>query len=129
MSIIYSAIYILFLASTISATIAPPHIYSAVIHNAQNSPIQCHIVWLKGADDKSQSDLFTIERSEKFFTGEKSIDMGSWQGRAVIDEIHCGDLALKAPFDGVNSPKQNWEFVVHPDEIKSGQSNARVHHY
>jgi hypothetical protein len=129
MSIINSAICILFLASTISALVAPPDVYSAVIHNNQNSPIECNIIWSKPSGHTLQSGLFTIETKQNFHTDEKTIDMGTWQAHAIIKEIHCGNLVLKAPFEGVESPKTNWEFVVHPDKIVSGRSNLKNLHF
>lgn len=45
--------------------------------------------------------------------------MGTWDARAVIDAIQCGDLKLNAPFKGVQEPSVNWKFVVQPDRIRS----------
>jgi hypothetical protein len=119
---IKSAICILYFVSTISALSAPPDVYSAVIHNAQDSPIECNIIWSKPSDDTLQSGLFTIEQKQNYYTDEKTIDMGTWQAHAIIKEIHCGDLVLTAPFEGVESPKTNWEFTVYSDKIVSDGS-------
>jgi hypothetical protein len=129
MSIIYSVICILFLSSTISALVAPPVVYSATIYNAQNSPIQCNIIWSKSSGDTVQSDLFTIEKNNNYFINEKTTNMGTWHAHAVIQEIHCGNLVLTAPFAGVKSPKKDWAFTVYPNEIVSGQSSSSVENY
>jgi hypothetical protein len=123
MSIIYFSICTLFLVSTISALRAPPVIYSAVIQNAQNTPIQCNIKWLKPEKDSLESQLFTVEKYKDVLTNEKLIDMGTWKARATIEEIRCGKLVLTAPFEGVTSPTINWHFVVEHDKIKSVGSN------
>jgi len=131
MSIIYSAISILFFASTISASIrivAPRDVYSAVIHNKQNSPIQCNIIW-SPSSSIFQNSFFTIEQNKNHFISEQQIDMGTWKARASIVEIDCGDLSLKAPFDGVNSPKTNWDFFVYPNEIVSGSTSSNIQNY
>ena len=123
MSIIYFAICTLFLVSTALAIRAPPVVYSAVIHNAQNSPVQCHIKWAKPESDSLESQLVTVEKNKDVFTDEKLIDMGTWKARAIIEEIRCGELVLTAPFDGVTSPSTNWQFIVESDKIKSVKSN------
>jgi len=132
MAIIYSAICILFFASTISASIrtaAPRDVYSAVIHNKQNSPIQCNIIWSPPSGPTLQSGLLTIAQNQNHLIGERQISMGTWKARAVIIEIDCGDLTLKAPFNGVNSPKTNWDFFVYSDEIVSGSTSSNVQNY
>lgn len=132
MSIIYSIVCIFFFASTISATVqrpAPPVVYSAVIHNEQNAPIQCHVVWSEASGGLQKSQLFTVEKLHKYIVDEKLESMGSWEARSVIEEIHCGTLVLKAPFDGVKSPKLAWNFFVQTDKIVSGRSNSRVENY
>jgi len=132
MSIIYSSIFILFLSikiSTSTSLVAPPDVYSAIIHNKQNSPISCNIAWSVPQGDAVESGLITIEKYQKYDTDEKIIPMGSWQARGIIKEIHCGDLVLQAPFDGVSSPKTNWDFYVYPNEIVSGRSHSHTHNY
>jgi hypothetical protein len=115
-------ICIVYIASTISALSAPPDVYSAVIYNTQDSPIECNIIWSKPEGLTLQSGLFTIENKQHFHAIEKTIDMGTWEARAVIEQIQCGDLVLKAPFEGVHSPKTDWKFTVHSDKIVSGES-------
>jgi hypothetical protein len=49
--------------------------------------------------------------------------MGTWKAHGTIEEIRCGKLVLTAPFDGVTSPKKNWQFIVESDKIKSVKPN------
>jgi hypothetical protein len=130
MSTIYFAICALFLSSTVSGLRAPPVVYSAVIHNEQNTPVQCNIVWSKPSGHTLQSGLFTVEQKQYYLANEQKISMGTWEARATIQEIHCGNLVLTAPFDKVNSPKTNWEFLIQSDKIISvGPSSQAVHPY
>ncbi|CAF2722895.1 unnamed protein product [Rotaria sp. Silwood2] len=119
MSMIYFTIWTLFLASTISASLAPRVVYSAVIYNAQNASIQCSVVWSQPSGSTLESGLFAVEKCDYYVVEEKTVDMGTWEAYAIIEEIHCGNLVLTAPFDNVTSPVKNWEFHVQPDEIVS----------
>ncbi|CAF2951682.1 unnamed protein product [Rotaria sp. Silwood2] len=124
MSMIYFTIWTLFIASTISTLPAPRVVYSAVIYNAQNSSIQCSVVWSQPSGSTLESALFAIEKYDYYVVEEKTVDMGTWIAYEIIEEIHCGNLVLTAPFDNVTSPVKNWEFHVQPDEIVSfGQSS------
>ncbi|CAF4059095.1 unnamed protein product [Rotaria sp. Silwood1] len=116
---IYFTIWALFLASIISASSAPPVVYSAVIYNAQNSSIQCSVVWSQPSGSTLESDLFTIEKYDYYVVEEKTVDMGTWKAYETIEEVHCEDLVLTAPFNNVTSPLKNWEFHVHSNEIVS----------
>ncbi|UJR10220.1 hypothetical protein I4U23_014433 [Adineta vaga] len=119
MSMIYFVLCALICATTISATLAPRDVYSAVIQNAQDKPIQCSILWSKPSGEGLESALFTVEHKQHYLASEKKMNMGTWEAHAAIQEIHCGNLILKAPFDKVTSPVQNWEFIVQQDKIVS----------
>ena len=116
---IFFIILNLILVATISAIPSPPAVYSAIIYNKQNSPVQCHIIWSQPSGDRLQSGLFTIETLNYHVVKEQTIEMGTWKALAIIKEIRCGSLALIAPFDKVKSPQKNWMFLVQADEIVS----------
>jgi hypothetical protein len=124
MSTIYSTFYILFLLSTISAVTSPLIIYSAIIYNKQGSTIQCNVIWLVPSGALLQSDTFSIEENNSYIVHEQIIDMGSWDARAVINSIQCGDLVLNAPFKGVEGPSINWKFLVKWNRIFSIRPNS-----
>ncbi|CAF1237933.1 unnamed protein product [Rotaria magnacalcarata] len=98
---------------------APRDVYTAVIYNAQNKPIQCSIIWSQPHDLQQESAIFTVEKHDCQLTKEKTIGMGTWEARGVIKEIHCGNRVLAAPFYGVTSPQTNWGFRVESNEIVS----------
>lgn len=112
MSIIYSIIFVLFLALTISAISAPAIIYSATLQNVQSSSAKCRIVWLTPNNTLTSTSV-TIKAKKSYSTGEKKVNMGSYTAYEMIQEIHCGKHGLKAPFAGVSSPTFNWKFVIH----------------
>ncbi|CAF0821293.1 unnamed protein product [Rotaria sp. Silwood1] len=119
MSMIYFAIGTLFLASRILASLPPAVVYSAAIYNAQDSPIQCNVIWSQPSGPTLESGLFPIEQHESYSVKEKIIKMETWEANAIIEEIHCGKLVLKAAFDKVTSPQKNWLFRVEQDAIVS----------
>jgi hypothetical protein len=127
MSIIYVTIRTLFFVSTISALVAPAVIYSAVIHNDQNSLIQCKIIWSKLSN--LETSLFTVEKNNYYVVKENKFKNGGYEGHATIEEIQCGNLRLTAPFDKVDSPQNKWEFLVQSNKIVSvgPSSYAGVH--
>jgi hypothetical protein len=124
MSTIYSAFYLLFLLSTISAVASPRIIYSAIIHNRQSSRIRCNVIWLVPSGATLQSDTFSIEVNDSYTVDEQIIDMGTWDARAVINSIQCDNLVLNAPFKGVQGPSVYWKFVVGWNRILSIQPNS-----
>jgi hypothetical protein len=119
MSTIYFVICILFICSIISALPTPAIVYSGVIHNTQNSRIQCNIFWSTPANNSLLRDLITVEQNNYYVIKEKLIDMGSWTARGIIKGIRCGHLMLRAPFPNVRTIEINWEFRVEPNRIVS----------
>lgn len=120
----YLSFLTLFCVSIISARPAPRIIYSAVIYNAQNSPITCSVVWSEPNDRTLESAPFTLGVNKYHLVEQKIIDMGGWEGSAIIRRINCGDLSLSAPFDKVNSPAKYWQFHVEENRIVSDGRSA-----
>lgn len=116
---IYLSVFTLILVSTISALPAPRVIYSAVIYNAQDSPVSCCVVWSPMENTNLDNGQLTIETNTYHSLKENTIDMDGWQAAATIETIICGDLSISAPFDNVNSPAKCWEFHVKTDKIVS----------
>lgn len=122
MSTIYFTICILFLFGTTSARVrapAPRVVYSAVILNKQDSPVQCNVVWSSPHGETLTSNLFSVDVKNYHTVKEETVDMGGWIAARILKTIHCGDLVLNAPFDKVHSPVKNWEFHVETDKIVS----------
>lgn len=119
MSMTYKLVALLFLASAISAALPPRAVYSAVIENTQPQKIQCSITWSKSPNQPLETNLFTVERSQKHLAAEKEVSMGTWVARATIEKIRCGQMTISAPFDKVTGPSLNWRFIVRPNKIES----------
>lgn len=119
MSMIYFVICILFIFSTSLALPTPAIIYSAVIHNTQNTQIQCRITWLTPGNETLQRDRITVNKNSYYVVNEKLVDMGTWTARGIIQRIRCGDLMLRAPFPNVHSVETFWEFRIEPNQIVS----------
>lgn len=119
MSIISVLLSLTFFLTTISTLPAPKVVYSAIIYNAQDTPIDCRVTWLKPTEELLQGDLFQIPQRKGFTIREKLFDMGTWEARGVIDKVQCGSLVLQAPFEAVTSPSVSWRFVVRPNKIYS----------
>ncbi|CAF2920068.1 unnamed protein product [Rotaria sp. Silwood2] len=126
---IYFVICTLFLAPRIFASSAPRIIYSAVIYNVQDSPIQCSVIWSQPPPDPTlESGLFTIEKHDYYIVKSKVIQLEGWEANGIIQQIRCGNLLLSAPFDKVTSPEKNWKFRVESDEIISvGPSSSHTY--
>lgn len=124
MSMIYSIICSFVLLHVISAALPPKDVYSAVIINAQDSPIDCQVIWNKPDGNAFESNLFSIDEKMQHIVKEHVHQMDTWEARAAIEEIRCGQLSLKAPFEGVNSPRVNWHFTVTANEIISGEADS-----
>ncbi len=126
MSMITFGICALFFISTISALPAPgSSLYSAVIENKQNAPIQCTISWESRNGPLPNKDTITIDSMESSIVNERDIDMGTWTAAAIIKTIECGDLVLNAPFQGVVSIQRLWKFSVEPNNIVSVGPNSK----
>ncbi|CAF1419725.1 unnamed protein product [Rotaria magnacalcarata] len=130
MSMIYFAIFTLFLTSIISALPAPAIVYSAVIYNAQRSTIHCTVFRSQPSGSILSFGPFTIKKEKYQVIKEVTYDMGTWTAAARIEKIQCGNLVANAPFDNVTSPVQNWEFRVERNQIVSvGPISYHTYHH
>jgi hypothetical protein len=120
-SMITFGICVLFLVSTISAAAAPPMVFSAVIQNKHNTPVQCTMSWASFGEDSpiDDDDTFTIGRMESKTVKNKEIDMGAWKMSVPLKRIQCGELLVIAPFEGVKSVEYFWKFSIEQDTIRS----------
>ncbi|CAF4580226.1 unnamed protein product [Rotaria sp. Silwood1] len=108
-----------FIISTISAIPAPGIVLSAVIRNTQNTPVQCTISWAIDNDQTSNHHIITVESNKYKVVFEKNINTSEFIAGAFIQQIHCGDLVLNAPFTRVLAVERLWEFRIESDRIVS----------
>jgi hypothetical protein len=126
---IYFNILLLFIFTTIFAMPrlpSPRVVYSAVIYNKQDSPVDCNILWLTPLSATLDSSLLTVGVNNYYAVNETTANMGSWTARKIIQSIHCGGLVLDAPFPKVHSPSLNWQFDIEPDQIVSVGRSSHV---
>lgn len=116
-------VYLFFILtiSTTAGDIPFRGIYSAWIHNQQFDPVECYVVWLKPSGDTARTESFTIEVNEDYLVDEYLILTGAKTVYLEMKEVHCGKFVLKAPFDGADGVKTNWDFYVREDQILSGE--------
>lgn len=88
----------------ISAMLPPRDVYSAVIVNGQNQPVDCRITYEESNGATLQSAKFTVTKDKPHVLGERVKSMGTWEARSPIRTIQCGLLSLTAPFQGVTGP-------------------------
>lgn len=94
-------------------------VYSAVIHNRQDVPVQCSITW-KGIDGVfPEVDSFLIPSQQDVTVNEKTYPIGSAFFRAIIQEIQCGDSILEHPFEGARGINLLWNFDIEPTGLIS----------
>ena len=114
------------IAAATMGALPPKVVYSATIRNRLDSPIRCHVVWATPSEQLEAGKSFTIMDGERHHVPEKLVDMGTWEGAAVIDKIDCGkNLVLEAPFDGVSSPQRDWQFTITTQGIVSVGTSTR----
>lgn len=113
------------LADSFVGLMPPKIIYSATIRNRLDTPVRCRVIWLTPDEKLEQGPEFIIKDDKSYHVRGKVIDEGSWISAEVINEIHCGNRILKAPFDGVSSPEHDWQFTVTTENIVSVGPNPR----
>ncbi len=119
MSMISFVICALCLVSTLSAIPSPGMVFSAVIRNSQNAPVECVVGWGTFSTTVPINVAVTIESNQHTVINEKIVDMGTWSAAAFIEEINCGDLKLVAPFPKVTRTQRCWQFLVEPNKLTS----------
>ena len=115
----YSILLTVLCATMISAALPPRDVYSAVIDNARDEAVSCQIIYSPLSDKQVQAERFLLTREKPHIVAERVASMGTWEARATIEKIICGDLTLSAPFNGVTGPSTNWRFRVEANRIVS----------
>ena len=116
---IFFSVCTILLFSVSASLPTPAVVYSAVIHNVQDSPVECSISWRTPKSKKLEKQVVAVSPDRYYTVNQKLFDMGTWTARGIIKRIHCGELDLSAPFPNVKSVEENWEFRVEPDRVVS----------
>jgi hypothetical protein len=126
MFVVFFVVSVTLVISSVDVIPAPAVVYSGVIENEQDNSIECSVAWSSASDATIESDVFIIGKQHYYKINEKIVPMGTWKARATISRIQCDRLVLSAPFDLVDSPKDNWKFRVHSNKIESVGPCSRV---
>ena len=87
-------------------------VFSAVIHNKQNIPVRCSIIW-EGLDGLfPDATSFIIPSQGAQTVDERVYEKETAYYRAHIKQIQCGDSTLRYPFEGVRGMNFLWNFDV-----------------
>ncbi|UJR35799.1 hypothetical protein I4U23_028547 [Adineta vaga] len=119
MATIILTVFTLCLLSTLSAEPIPGIVFSAVVRNIRNIPVDCSIGWGTFSVTAIPNEIITIPSNQQTIVNEKIVDMGTWTAGAFIESITCGDLGLIAPFPKVTKTQRCWQFNVEPNKLVS----------
>lgn len=105
---------------------APGHVYSAVLKNSTDNDITIEIEY--GGSDSSHSETVqaTVPTGGSHTIEEKTVQTGEHEQRKFINKLTAKlqdgtTKEFSSPFEGVTSPKQNWNFEISNDgSLKSG---------
>ena len=107
---------------------APSHVYSAVLKNSGDQDVDVEVEFV-GSDSSHQEVVnVTVPKGGSQTVEEKSVTVGEHQQRKFIQKLTVKSAdgttkELSSPFNGVTSPKQNWEFEIGQDgSLKSGSA-------
>lgn len=107
---------------------APTHVYSAVLKNSGSQDVTVDVEFV-GSDSSHQEVItITVPAGGSQNVEEKSVTVGEHEQRKFIQKLTVksadgSNKELSAPFDGVSSPKHNWEFEIGQDgSLKSGSA-------
>ena len=105
---------------------APGHVYSAVLKNNSDQDVTVAVEYAGSDSSHHEVVHVNVAKGESQTADEKSVSVGEHEQRKFIQKltVHLQDGTTKelaAPFDGVHSPKQGWEFQIgHDGSLKSG---------
>lgn len=119
MSLLFLTVIGLICASICQTALPPRDVYSGKIVNESGKQVTCSISWSKIENQPLRNQKFDLGHTQWFSAREQVFSMGTWEARAAIEEIRCGTMFLRAPFDKVHGPTENWKFVITANGIES----------
>ncbi len=105
---------------------APGHVYSAVLKNSSDQDVTVQVQYAGSDSSHNETTTVTVPKGGSQAVEEKTVQTGEQEQRKFIQKliVTSQDGAtneLSAPFAGVTSPKQNWQFEVGQDgSLRSG---------
>ncbi|CAF0895376.1 unnamed protein product [Adineta steineri] len=104
---------------------APSHVYSATLKNSSNNDIVVEVEYAGSDASHSEHVTVIVPKGGSQSIKEKTHHVGDNEQRKFIQKLTVKSEGasiqeLSAPFEGVKSPKHEWQFEVTEDgSIKS----------
>jgi hypothetical protein len=114
------------MASTMCGLRAPGHVYSAILKNSSEQDVTVEVEYAGSDSSHLETVNVDVAKGASQNIEEKSVSTGDYEQRKFIQKLTVklqdgSTTELAAPFAGVASPKQNWEFEIGQDgSLKSG---------
>jgi len=108
------------MASQMCGLRAPGHVYSATLKNSSDNDVTVEVEYAGSDSSHNETVTVTVPKGGSQNVEEKTVSAGGHEQRKFIQKltVKSGDGAskdLSAPFEGVTSPKHNWQFEVGQD--------------
>ncbi|CAF3303058.1 unnamed protein product [Rotaria socialis] len=105
---------------------APGHVYSAVLKNSHDNDVTVEVEYAGSDISHSETATFTVAAGGSQAVEEKTVQTGEHEQRKFIHKLTVKlqdgtTQELSSPFEGVTSPKHDWQFEVDQNgSLKSG---------
>jgi len=106
--------------ATLCGLKAPSHVYSATLTNNGANEVTVKVQYAGSSEDQNETVTVTVPANGSQALEEKTVQLEGQEQRKFIQSLTVVSAdgtanELKAPFDGVTSPKQGWNFQVGQD--------------
>jgi hypothetical protein len=96
---------------------APGHVYSATLTNSSDNDVTVEVQYAGSDESQNETVSVTVPQGGSQTLEEKSVKTDAHEQRKFIQKLtvtseNGAAQELTAPFEGVTSPKQNWQFEV-----------------
>ncbi|CAF2424957.1 unnamed protein product [Rotaria sp. Silwood2] len=100
----------------------PKHVYSAILKNSSGQDVELEIEYMGSKPDHRETIKINVPKNGSHKIVEKTVQSDGCEQRKVLQKItvqyqNGTKQELKAPFEGVISPQQNWRFEIDHDHI------------
>ena len=107
---------------------APSHVYSATLTNSSDNDVTVEVEYAGSDSSHTEKVNVTVPKGGSQSVEEKSVKVGEHEQRKFIQKLTVTSQdgtnnELSAPFQGVTSPKQGWQFEVGQDGTLKSVSN------
>jgi len=107
---------------------APSHVYSATLTNSSDDDVTVAVEYAGSDSSHNETVNVTVPSGGSQTLEEKTVQLGDQEQRKFIQKLTVTSQdgttnELAAPFAGVTSPKQGWQFEVSQDGSLQSVSN------